>query len=44
MVAALGYFIAHDSHHRGNILLTLKQCGHAPPQDVRYAIWDWDKI
>ena len=44
VVPYLGYFIAHESHHRGNILLTLKQCGHAPAQDARYAIWDWDKI
>ncbi len=26
--ATLGYFVAHESHHRGNILLTLKECGH----------------
>jgi len=38
------YFIAHESHHRGSILLTLKECGHAPAQDARYAIWGWDRI
>ena len=43
-VQMLAYLVAHESHHRGNILLTLKQCGHAVPQEERYAIWDWDRI
>ena len=38
----LGYFIAHESHHRGSILLTLKEAGHGLNQDDRYAIWAWD--
>ena len=42
-VAYLSYFVAHESHHRGNILLTLKQSGHAVDKDIRYAIWDWDR-
>lgn len=40
----MSYFIAHDSHHRGSILLTLKQCGHKVDQQVQYGIWEWDKI
>lgn len=44
VVAHLAYFVAHESHHRGNILLTLKQCGHKIAQDAAFAIWDWDKI
>lgn len=43
-IAHLSYFIAHESHHRGSILLTLKQSGHALDQDTRYAIWNWDKM
>ena len=27
VIPMLGYFISHESHHRGNILLTLKQSG-----------------
>lgn len=44
VATTLAYLIAHDSHHRGNILLTLKQCGHKPEKAVQYAIWDWDRI
>lgn len=44
LVQTLSYFVAHESHHRGNILLTLKQCGHPVDQTTRYAIWDWDRI
>ena len=40
----LGYFIAHESHHRGNILLTLKECGHNLDKNDQYAIWGWDQI
>ena len=43
-ICALGYFIAHESHHRGSILLTLKQSGHTVSQDVAYGIWDWNRI
>jgi uncharacterized damage-inducible protein DinB len=44
IIAGLGYFIAHESHHRGSILLTLKECGHNLDQATRLAIWDWDKM
>jgi uncharacterized damage-inducible protein DinB len=44
IIATLGYFIAHESHHRGSMLLTLKQCGHKLDQQTQYAIWNWDKM
>lgn len=42
--STFGYFIAHESHHRGSILLTLKECGHKLDQKTQYAIWDWDRM
>lgn len=44
MIQYLSYFIAHESHHRGNILLTLKQCGHGLDKQTQYAIWGWDNF
>jgi uncharacterized damage-inducible protein DinB len=44
VATSLAYFVAHESHHRGSILLTLKECGHKLNQATQYAIWNWDKI
>jgi len=43
LVTSLAYFVAHESHHRGGILLTLKQCGEMPDRAVVYGIWDWHR-
>lgn len=40
----LSYFIAHESHHRGSILLTIKGCGHRMENFDANAIWGWDRI
>jgi uncharacterized damage-inducible protein DinB len=44
VVVLTGYLIAHDAHHRGNILLTLKLSGHPVREDVRYGLWEWGKL
>jgi uncharacterized damage-inducible protein DinB len=41
VAAFLGYAIAHESHHRGQILLTLKLAGHMVDKKVQFGMWEW---
>ncbi|MFQ5708530.1 MAG: DinB family protein [bacterium] len=43
VVPMLGYFISHEAHHRGHILLTMKQCGFKLPDVLKWHIWEWNK-
>jgi uncharacterized damage-inducible protein DinB len=43
IATTLAYFVSHESHHRGSILLTLKVSGHKVDQGTAYALWDWDR-
>jgi len=41
VTAFLGYVVSHESHHRGQIALSLKQSGHPLDKKIAYGIWEW---
>jgi uncharacterized damage-inducible protein DinB len=39
--AFLGYLISHESHHRGQVILSLKQAGNVLDKKILYGLWEW---
>ncbi len=39
--AFLDYLIAHESHHRSQVIIALKQSGHKIDQKVMFGLWEW---
>jgi uncharacterized damage-inducible protein DinB len=39
--AFVGYLISHESHHRGQIVWTLKNTGRPLDQKTSYGLWEW---
>jgi uncharacterized damage-inducible protein DinB len=39
----LTYFVAHEGHHRGQIVLVARQLGHRLPANVTNGLWQWTK-
>lgn len=39
--AFVGYIIAHDSHHRGQIAMLARQAGFPLSKQVEFGMWEW---
>jgi uncharacterized damage-inducible protein DinB len=37
----LTYFVAHEGHHRGQIVMLARQLGHRLPAEVSDGLWQW---
>jgi uncharacterized damage-inducible protein DinB len=41
VTAFVGYLIAHESHHRGQVGWTLKGAGHPLDKKTAFGLWEW---
>lgn len=40
----LCYMLAHEAHHRGQVLLLAHQLGYPMPKAVAQGMWNWEKL
>lgn len=43
LVHFLSYFVAHEAHHRGQLVLLARQMGHRLPAAVTAGLWQWTR-
>jgi uncharacterized damage-inducible protein DinB len=43
-IAFCGYLLAHEGHHRGQIILHLKNAKMPVAREAAYGIWEWEKL
>lgn len=42
-VGFVGYFVAHEAHHRGQVAMLARQVGHPLPKEAGFGLWEWGK-
>ena len=40
----LSYFVAHEAHHRGQMVMLARQLGYRLPVEVTGGLWEWSKM
>lgn len=40
----LAYFVAHEAHHRGQLVLVARQLGHRLPVRITGGVWQWRRF
>ncbi len=40
----VGYMLAHEAHHRGQVCLLAHQLGFPLANEVAYGLWNWEKL
>lgn len=40
----LAYFVAHEAHHRGQLILAARLLGHRLPPEVTGGVWQWIRL
>ena len=44
VVSFLGYLIAHDAHHRGQIGMLARQLGKPIAKEAMFGMWEWGRF